>query len=56
MSEPQVYQLSGPPLPWVDYDRAELIFRWLSDHLSFPKQTRMPGVFLSGPSGNGKSA
>lgn len=56
MTTNQYRQLTGRPLSWVDYDRADRIFGMLSDNLTGPKQTRMPGLFISGPDGNGKSA
>lgn len=56
MASSRYHELKGRPLPWVDYDRADRIFGMLSDNLSHPKQTPMPGLFIAGPDGNGKSA
>ncbi len=48
--------INSHSLPWVDYDQANKIMGTLSDLLTYPKQRRMPCLFISGPESNGKSA
>lgn len=40
---------------WIGYARAEAALAQLEDLLSFPPRTRMPNLFLVGPTNNGKT-
>jgi Cdc6-like AAA superfamily ATPase len=40
---------------WIGYARAEAALEQLEDLLSFPPRTRMPNMFLVGPTNNGKT-
>jgi hypothetical protein len=40
---------------WIGYARAETVLAQMQDLLSFPPRTRMPNLFLVGPTNNGKT-
>lgn len=41
---------------WIGYPKAQSILKKLEDFLVYPKQPRMPGMLIVGPSNNGKTS
>src|SRR5690554_6480288 len=52
-NEQRIAQIKKPR--WIGYPRAHQILGRLEDLLIHPKEPRMPGILLVGPSNNGKT-